>query len=427
MGTQTVHKLLIVDTAALSQEWEWGDLTFRAVETVFPALTCTVQASFRTASAPASHGMVSNGVYLRQLARPMFWEQPANLVAGKRIWHDLRACGGKVAMLFWQQSMGEEADIVLTPAPIHKHHGGMIMDCSDRPAGLYDRLCRQIGKPFNLRHYWGPMARPAVGNWIIDATLAVLREESLAPDLCLTYLPTLDYDLQRHDPTGPRARAALNVLERQLARLLNAAREMGYEVLVFGDYAIRPVTGAVFPNRALAEAGLFKTRSVRDMLYPDLPGSRAFAMVDHQIAHVYVADRGDIEPTRDALSRLPGVEELMDRPRRRDFGIDHANSGELVAVAAADRWFAYPWWHEKRQAPDYAGHVDIHNKPGYDPCELRWGWPPGSVSRDTSRIRGSHGRAGSANTVTWAASIDLGGVRSLLELSAATREWLNEG
>jgi len=156
-------KLLIVQVAALGYDLvrshhglSWEGLEVRAADSIFPALTCPVQASFRTASTPAVHGMVANGIFDRHLMKPMFWEQSARLVQGPRIWQNFRQVGKQVAMLFWQQSLGEDVDILLSPAPIHKHHGGMIQDCYAKPDGLYASLCRQIGRPFDLMHYWGP-------------------------------------------------------------------------------------------------------------------------------------------------------------------------------------------------------------------------------------------------------------------------------
>ena len=87
--------------------------------------------------------------------------------------------------MFWQQSLGEDADLVLSPAPIHKHHGGMIQDCYARPAGLYARLCEAVGRPFSLMHYWGPFASPKAGDWIAAASAEVMAKDELACELLL--------------------------------------------------------------------------------------------------------------------------------------------------------------------------------------------------------------------------------------------------
>jgi predicted AlkP superfamily pyrophosphatase or phosphodiesterase len=422
-------KLLIVDVAGLGYDFlcrnrgdEWEGLKFAAMESGFPAVTCSVQASFRTASAPAQHGMIANGLWDRRYLKARFWEQSSALVEGERIWKKYREAGHTVGMLFWQQSMGEDVDVVLTPAPIHKHHGGMIQDCYCRPAGLYADLCRNVGRKFNLMNYWGPMASYKASAWIADATAALLADSELAPDLCLTYLPVLDYDLQRYGMEHPRSIKALDHLFSQLKLLKDSAEKNGYDLLIFGDYALADVMGEpVYPNRELLKHGLLSVRDIEGMSYPDFYTGQAFVMVDHEVGHVYVKDEQKIGEVRRVLEALPGVAEVLDREQQASIGIDHENSGELVILAEAGLWFAYPWWSVDSEAPDYASHVDIHNKPGYDPAELFWGWPPGAVSRRPERIGGTHGRAGAGRSVAWASTCIEGEPQRLVELAEMLR------
>ena len=405
-------RLVIIQAAGLGHDFlrhavgtGWQGLKFKPLESVFPALTCTAQASFRTASLPARHGMVANGLFHRDLRRPLLWEQSSALVSGPRIWEAFRQRGKRVALLFWQQSLGEDVDIVLSPAPIHKHGGGMVPGVYSQPAGLYQSLCTKLGKKFQLHRYWGPLASPASSDWIARATAALLSDPAVAPDLCLTYLPALDYDLQRHGPHHPASARALEALLKQITVIRDAAGRNGYDVVIFGDYAIGAVREPVFPNRILRNADLFKTRSVAGLSYPDFHASRAFAMVDHEIAHVYLKHgTRDISAVRAVLAGMDGIDQIFDLTGQRTAGIAHPNSGELVLVAKPGFWFAYPWWTSRNEAPDYASHVDIHNKPGYDPCELFFGWPPISVSQDTSRIQGSHGRGGAERATAWAST-----------------------
>ena len=427
-GTKLNKKLLVIQVAALSHHLELEGLASGFMQSVFPALTCTVQASFRTAAPPSKHGMVANGLYYRALNRPMFWEQSAGLVHGPRIWNDFRSRGKTVGVLFWQQSLGENADIILSPAPIHKHGGGMIQGCYAKPPGLYEKLSKRIGKPFKLQQYWGPLASWKVGDWIVAATRAILEDPELAPDLCLTYLPTMDYDLQRKNPAGNRAcRRSREKADHQLAGLVRSAMEREYEVVIYGDYHIAPVNGAVLPNLALRSAGLMKVRSVKGMAYPDFYAGKAFAVVDHEIAHVYISNMDDAPRVKETLSGLSGVDKVLDRAAMAEMHVNHENSGELLMVAEPGKWFAYPWWAEKHGAPDFAGHVDIHNKPGYDPCELFFGWPPGTVSQNTGRIRGSHGRTGTGREVMWAASFSIPDKpENLIELATIVRDRLDQ-
>jgi len=430
--TQSLRRLLVVQAAALGHGMlaarglaEWRGLRFRPVEPPFPGLTCPVQATFRTGLTPSGHGIVGNGFRFRELGRPLFWEQSAALVAGRRVWDRYRAEAGRgVGMLFWQQSLGEQADVVVSPAPIHKHHGGMIESLYSRPPALGGTLTEAVGRRFRLRDYWGPLASVQSSDWIAEATVALLAAPDRAPALCLTYLPALDYDLQRHGPTAAQAWKALDRLFAELGLLLDAAARHGYEVLVFGDYAVGAVTQPVFPNRALRAAGLFAVREAGRRRYPDFHGSRAYAVVDHELAHVYLAREEDIPLAGEVLAATPGVGRVFDRAAQRELCIAHERAGELVAVAAPGAWFAYPWWQPEREAPDYAAHVDIHSKPGYDPCELFAGWPLGSVSRDERRVRGSHGRIGPDRQAAWAATCDLGTPATLAGLAQAVGRWL---
>ncbi len=428
------RKLLVVDTAALGWDLvhdagvtDLAGRTIQPLETVFPALTLPVQASFRTGVPPAAHGVPGNGFYDRRLARTFFWEQSASLIRGRRIWDDLRAAGGRAGLLFWQGSLGEEADVILTPKPVHKHHGGMIQHCYSRPEALYHHLCDAVGGAFNLGWYWGPLASGRASAWIADAT-AHLMARPEAPEVLLTYLPHLDYGLQRSGPDSQIAREAVREIFAVLQRLLRAAEAQGYAWAVFGDYAIAPVTlPPCFPNRILREAGLLQVNRVGRMAYPDFHASGALAVADHEIAFIHARGPGETAAARRALEACPLVAEVLDVPAQKACGAGGFEGGpDLLAVAAEGSWMAYPWWTDAREAPDYAAHVDIHNKPGYDPCELFMGFPPFRVSANPLRVRGTHGRAGAKRRVAWATSCEgLPSVAGVTDLAPALLHWLS--
>jgi predicted AlkP superfamily pyrophosphatase or phosphodiesterase len=141
-------------------------------------------------------------------------------------------------------------------------------------------------------------------------------------------------------------------------------------VIVLSEYGLADVNRPVHINRALREAGWLSVRDELGTDALDAGASEAFAVADHQVAHVYVRDARRVGAVKRLLREIPGVELVLDRHEQAAYGLDHERSGELVAVTAADAWFTYYYWTDDRRAPDYARTVDIHRKPGYDPAEL---------------------------------------------------------
>ncbi|MGN0844064.1 MAG: nucleotide pyrophosphatase/phosphodiesterase family protein [Kiritimatiellia bacterium] len=366
-------------------------LRFAPSASVFPALTCVVQGTLRTGLLPCVHGMTSNGYYSKILQKPSFWEQSSALVRGGRIWERARSSGSTVGMFFFQQSLGETVDALVSPAPIHRHGGGMIMANYAQPEGAAEAMRKKLGT-FPLWRYWGPLASAKAGDSVLEHFL-VMRDR-YDPDICFLYLPTLDYEAQRYGPLHPRSAAAFERFRRELERLVALAKQCGSEVTVLGEYAIGKTTMApVYPNKTLRRYGLFFTRDVGGRLYPDFAASKAFAMVDHEIAHVYVRHPEDVEFVRSVLAETGEYERVEVAREGAEWA--HSSAGQLLLLARQGSWCAYPWWGESREAPDWATHIDIHNKPGYDPCELffnrRIPIPP-STCQNASRIGGTHGR-----------------------------------
>ena len=346
-------------------------LSFAAAPSVFPAVTCVAQASLRTGLAPAVHGMVSNGVWMDDLRKPLFWEQSSRLVKGRRVWEDRRAAGGTVGLYFLQQSLGEDVDQIVSPAPIHKHGGGMVMSCYVKPADCAQELARRAGT-FPLWRYWGPLASPKVGRRCI-AWFERLTEIADVDEAYL-YLPTLDYAAQADGPDSSAAKSALREFRRQLETLSDICMRRGCALSVQGDYEIAEVTDMpLHPNVTLRRHGLFRTRTVGGMSYPDFYQSEAFAMCDHEFCVV-------CGEKKDEAARL-----LLETKDYRPADPAHPlPPGCVVLLARQGSWCEYSWWTDRREAPDFASHVDIHNKPGFDPRELFF--------FNKGLVRGTHGR-----------------------------------
>ncbi len=384
----------------------------RPLETVVPAVTCTAQASFLTGTMPREHGCVANGWYFRDLAEVWLWRQSNHLVGGEKLWDAARRRDPAFtcANLFWWYNMYSSVDLAVTPRPIYWADGLKLPDIYTEPLELRDELVAHLGE-FPLFFFWGPNADIRSSRWIAAAARHVY--DTRKPTLTLVYLPHLDYDLQRLGPDDPAVAADLRAIDDVAGELIAHVRRDGARVVVLSEYEIGRVTGPVHVNRALREAGLIRVRPELGLEKLDAGASEAFAVADHQVAHVYVRRPERVAEVRDLLTRLQGVARVLDDEGKRALGLDHPRSGELVALAEPDRWFTYYYWLDDAKAPEYARTVDIHRKPGYDPVELfldpqlvlpaaQVGWRLAKkmlgfrmlmdvIPLDASLVRGSHG------------------------------------
>jgi predicted AlkP superfamily pyrophosphatase or phosphodiesterase len=257
--------------------------------------------------------------------------------------------------------------VTVTPRPMYPADGRKIPDCYTKPGDLRDQLQAELGQ-FPLFKFWGPAASIDSTRWLAEAAKRV--ENRFNPTLSLVYLPHLDYGLQKKGPALAGIRGELAELDAVAGDLIDFYEARGARVIVLSEYGIVPVSKPVHPNRVLRAAGLIAYRMELGREVIDIGGSEAFAMADHQIAHVYVRDPARIAEVKALLEGVDGVGEVLDEAGKREYGLDHERSGELVLIADPDAWFTYYYWEDDDKAPDYARTVDIHRKPGYDPVEL---------------------------------------------------------
>jgi predicted AlkP superfamily pyrophosphatase or phosphodiesterase len=390
----------------------------RSLEEVIPAVTCSAQASILTGKLPHEHGIVGNGWLFRDTREVRFWQQSSALIEAETIEQALRRVGAergrpmRVAKLFWWFNQGSAAEISVTPKPHYGADGNKVFGIAGTPDGLCEELERSLGR-FPFHTFWGPKAGLPCTEWIARCAAEVLT--SYHPDLTLVYLPHLDYDPQRFGPSGCDMARLAGELDTTCGPILDAAATEGARVWVVSEYGHADVTRPILLNRVLREAGLLKVRPGPFGEVLDTFLSQAFAVCDHQVAHIYLnaVDERLSGRVNELVSSAPGVAQVYSGRGRSELGLDHPRSGDLVAISRHDSWFAYPYWLDDRLAPDFARTVDIHRKPGYDPCELFFDparfWPQGRaivqlarkklgfrslfdvVPLDARLVHGSHG------------------------------------
>jgi predicted AlkP superfamily pyrophosphatase or phosphodiesterase len=378
-----------------------------------PAVTCTVQSTYLTGASPNEHGIVGNGWYFRDEGEIKFWKQSNKLVERPKIWEAAKKIDPSFtcANVCWWYNMDSSADFTVTPRPMYPADGRKIPDCYTQPPELRDMLQKMMGQ-FPLFQFWGPATTIDSSRWIAEAAIQIDRKFN--PTLTLVYVPHLDYCLQKFGPSDPtKFQRDLRDADGVFGQLWDYFSRGDAKIIVVSEYGITPVSRPVHLNRALRDAGLLKVREELGRELLDPAASAAFAVADHQIAHIYVNDSRKLSEVRSVIERTAGVAKIYDASSKAEIHLDHPRSGELVALAEPDAWFTYYYWQDDSRAPDFARTVDIHRKPGYDPVELfidpkikfpqlKIGWTllkrkmglrslMEMIGLDASLVRGSHG------------------------------------
>jgi predicted AlkP superfamily pyrophosphatase or phosphodiesterase len=335
----------------------------------FPAVTCTAQSSIVTGTNPGKHGIVANGWYDRENAEVRFWKQRNHIVRGEKLWDKLRReiPGFTCAKLFWWYNMHSTADFSITPRPLYPADGRKVFDVHTQPMDMREALKKDLG-PFPFQAFWGPGSGIASSEWI--AASAKWVEEKHSPTLSLVYLPHLDYPLQKDGPLAANIPEECRKIDTVATDLINYYESRNIRVLVLSEYGISPVSRTIHLNRIFREKGWIQVKDELGLETLDCGASKAFAVADHQVAHVYVNDPTIRWEVRKLLGNTPGIEEVRETTDEWQEGVATERAGDFIAVAAPDAWFTYYFWKNDDVAPDYARTIDIHRKPGYDPCEL---------------------------------------------------------
>jgi predicted AlkP superfamily pyrophosphatase or phosphodiesterase len=340
-----------------------------SIEPVLPAVTCTVQATYLTGKLPNEHGIVANGWFFRDECEIKFWRQSNKLIQSPKIWDMARELDANFtcANLFWWYNMYSSVDYAVTPRPMYPADGRKIPDIYTQPQEWRFQMQAELGQ-FPLFNFWGPNTSIAATKWIAESAKWV--EERCNPTLTLIYLPHLDYCLQKFGTDINKVAKDLQEIDAVCSDLIQYYENLGAKVIVLSEYGITKVSRPIHINRVLREQGLLAVREEMGRELLDPGASKAFAVADHQVAHVYINDEFYIPKVRSLLEDIDGIAFVLGDIEKPKYHLNHPRSGELIALSDSDAWFTYYYWLDDTFAPDFAKTVDIHRKPGYDPVEL---------------------------------------------------------
>lgn len=413
-----MHKTVVIDIVGLSSSLI-GDHTpflkkycenrrLQTIQPMLPAVTTTVQSTYVTGKWPSEHGIVGNGWYDRTDCEIKFWKQSNKLVLGNKIWDEAKKQDASftTSKMFWWYNMYSSADFSVTPRPDYLADGRKMPDCYSHPAELRDYLQKELGQ-FPLFQFWGPGANITSSKWIADASM--LTDDKFDPTLTLIYLPHLDYCLQKFGQDFSKISKDLSEIDKVVEQLVSFYNKKGARIILLSEYGITNVHQPIHLNRILRQHNLLAVRIERGLELLDAGASKAFAVADHQVAHIYINDITISNKVRKIIQEVPGVELVLDREEQKHYHINHERAGDLVVMADEKSWFTYYFWMDDAVAPDYARVVDIHKKPGYDPVEMfmtskaraaykllrkkaGFRYVMDVIPLDATLIKGSHGR-----------------------------------
>jgi len=359
---------LIGEHTPFLNKW-FDDGKSATVKSMLPAVTCSVQATYLTGTMPDEHGVVGNGWYFRDTGEVRFWMRSGKLIQKPAVWDIAREKNPEFtcANIFWRYATYSGADYVAVERPMYRKDGVKVPDIYAKPMSMRDKLQGELGQ-FPLFNFWGPNTTIDSSQWIADAAKIVTEEYD--PTLSLVYLPHLDYCMQREGPDISSIKQDLREIDQVCEDLITYYEERDTQVIVLSEYGITSVSQPVSLNRILRKEGFITVREELGGEVLDAGASRAFAVADHQVAHIYIEDPADVEPIKQMLEEVPGVETILGKEDKKKYHLDHPRTGELVAIASPEAWFTYYYWLDEGKAPDFAPTVDIHAKPGYDPAEM---------------------------------------------------------
>lgn len=374
-----MYKTVVIDIVGLSSSLIGEHTPFlkaytgknhlQTIAPMLPAVTTSVQSTYITGKWPQEHGIVGNGWYDREDGEIKFWKQSNKLVLAEKIWERAKKLDPSftASKMFWWYNMYSAADYSATPRPNYLADGRKIPDCYTHPAGLRDELQKELGQ-FPLFKFWGPATDISSTKWIADASM--FTDKKYDPTLTLIYLPHLDYCLQKYGIDFSKISKDLLEIDQVVEQLVRYYEGKNAKVMLLSEYGINNVNQPIHVNRILRQHGLLGIRVERGLELLDAGASKAFAVADHQMAHIYINDVSVTSALKKMMESTPGIQLVLDREDQKKYHISHERSGDLVLVAEEQSWFTYYFWDNDALAPDYARVVDIHKKPGYDPVEL---------------------------------------------------------
>ena len=290
----------------------------RTMRPVNPTVTWPNHTSMVTGVTPAGHGLLYNGLLIREAGVPPRvepWRDRNDMVRAPTVYDAVHERGLTTAQVNWvaiQNAPTITWEFPERPSPDGQVAREMVA------AGLIS----QVGlETFHTRNIvWKDHI------WTAAAT-HILRQHR--PNLLLFHLLNLDSTHHRYGPRSPAGTSAMALLDAQVASVIRTLEETGTSdrttVIVVSDHGFKAVKRHIRPNAAFQKAGLLALdgdKMSEAQVYSVPEGGSA-------IVHVTVPDASGalLARAREALKGIEGIESIVEPAEFAAYGVPQPTEG----------------------------------------------------------------------------------------------------
>jgi predicted AlkP superfamily pyrophosphatase or phosphodiesterase len=300
----------------------------RGMRPVNPSVTWPNHTSIVTGVTPARHGVLFNGLLVRDPGVPPRiepWRDKSEMVRARTLYDVTHEAGLTTAQVDW---------VAIWNAPTitwefrERPEPGQAVPEEMIRAGL---ISAADVKAFSSRNI---LWRDEM--W---TTAAVHIIRTHRPNLMLFHLLNLDSTHHRYGPRTPAGMSAMALLDAQVGRIVDAVDAAGLTArttfFVVSDHGFKTVRRQIRPNAVLAKAGLLTAIDGK------VTRSEAYVVPEGGTALVYITATGPagklLERTKEALAGLEGIERVVEPAEFAALGLprpeDNPQMGALFLVA----------------------------------------------------------------------------------------------
>ena len=284
----------------------------KGMRPVDPTVTWANHTSMITGVTPAKHGVIFNGLLIREpgvAPRVEPWRDKKELVHARTLYdaaHERRLTTAQVDWVAIQN-----APTITWEFPERPDPKGLIAQESVK-AGILSQADLEAFQSKNILwrdHIW------------TLAAAHILRQHK--PNLLLFHLLDLDSTQHRYGPRTPAAMDSMAHLDSQVATILDAIEKAGLTarttVFVVSDHGFKAVKRQIRPNVLFGKAGLLTIEAGK------ITGARVYSVPEGGTALVYVTvpdpSGALLKQARDSLNGVEGLASIIEAPDFDKYGL----------------------------------------------------------------------------------------------------------